>query len=94
MTRIKIRILNLCDLWLKLAVVAYRLNWTARQRLFTKRTLFISLRLLVDKRIILLIAPHEVVRGGVATDVAIDARRVHVKRTADVLFYFVVLIRH
>src|SRR3954453_452257 len=94
MTRIKIRILNPCNLWLKLSVVAYRLNWTTRQRLFTKRTLFLSLRLLVDKRIILLITPHEVIRRGVATNVAIDARRVHVKRTADVLFHFVVLIRH
>ena len=77
-----------------LSVVAYRLNRTTRQRLFTKRSLFVSLRLLVDKRIILLIAAPEVVGRGVATNVAIDARRVHVKRTADVLFHFVVLIRH
>ena len=94
MTWIKIRILNPYNLWLKLPVVAYRLNWTTRQRLFTKRPLFISLGLLIDERIIILIAAHEVVRRGVATNIAIDARRVHVKRTADVLFHFVVLIRH
>ena len=77
-----------------LSVVAYRLNRTTRQRLFTKRTLFLSLRLLVHERIVLLITTPEIIRRGVATDIAIDARRVHVKRTADVLFYFVLLIRH
>ena len=78
----------------KLSVVAYRLNWATRQRLFTLRPLFLSLWLFVDKRIIIVIAAREVLRCGVATDIAIDARRVHVKRTADVLFHFVVLIRH
>ena len=73
MTRIKNPDLNLCDLWLKLAVVAYRLDWTTRQRLFTKRALFLSLGLLVDERIIVLIAAHEIIRRSVATDVAIDA---------------------
>ena len=86
--------LNPCNLRLKLSVVAYRLNWTTSQRLFTLRPLFLSLWLFVDKRIIILIAAREVLRRGVATDIAIDARRVHVKRTADVLFHFVVLIRH
>ena len=82
------------SVWLKLPVVADSLNWTARQRLFTKRALFLSRGLFVDERVIVLIAAHEVIRRGVATDVAIDARGVHVKRTADVLFHFVVLIRH
>lgn len=78
----------------KLPVVAYRLDWTTSHRLLTHRPFFIRLRLLVDKRIIILVAAREVVRRGVAADVAIDARRVHVKRTADVLFYFVVFIGH
>src|SRR6476660_6650550 len=78
----------------RLTVAAYRLNWTTRQRLFTLRPLFLSLWLFVDKRIIILIAAREIVRRGVATDIAVDARGVHVKRTADILFHFVVLIRH
>ena len=77
-----------------LAVVAYCLNWTTCQRLFTKRPLFLGLGLLEHERIILLITSREVVRRRIATDIAIDARRVHVKRTADILFHFVVLIRH
>ena len=89
----KIRILNPCNLWL-IPVVAYRLDRTTSQRLFAKRPLLISLRLLENERIIILIATREVLRRGVATDIAIDARGVHVKRTADVLFHFVVLIRH
>jgi hypothetical protein len=84
----------LCNLWLKLTVVADCLNWTTGQRLFTLRPLLIRLGLFVDKRIIVCIAAREVVRRGVATDIAVDARGVHVKRTADVLFNFVVLIRH
>ena len=77
-----------------LPVVADRLNWTTSHRLFAKHTLFLSLRLLEHERIIILIAAREVVRRGVPADIAIDTRGVHVKRTADILFYFVVLIRH
>ena len=78
----------------KLSVVAYRFNWTTGQRLFTLRSLFLGLWLLIDERIIILIAAREIIRRGVATDIAIDARAVHVKRAADVLFNFIVLIRH
>jgi hypothetical protein len=75
-------------------VVAYGLNRTTAHRLITKRPLLISLRLLVNKRIAVLVGAHEVLRRSVAANVAIDARRIHVERTADVLFYFVVFVRH
>ncbi len=84
----------LCNLWLKLSVVAYCLNRTTAHRLITKRPFLISLRLLVNKRITILVRAHEVLRRSVAADVAVDARLIHVERTADVLFYFVVFIRH
>ena len=81
-------------LWLNLSVVAYRLNRATTHRFIAERFLFVSLRLLVNEGIVVFVAAHEIVGRGVATDIAIDARGVHVKRTADVLFHFVVLIRH
>lgn len=80
--------------WLNLSVVAYSLNRATTHRLITECFFFVSLRLLVNKRIIFFVAAHEVLGRGVAADVAIDARRIHVIRTANVLFYFVVLVRH
>ena len=77
-----------------LPVVSNSLNRTTTHCFLTKRPLFLRLRLLVDKRIIVLITPHEVLRCGVAADVAVDARRVDVIRTKNVLFYLVVLVRH
>jgi hypothetical protein len=79
---------------LNLSVVPDRLDRTTTHRLVTKHPLFLSLRLLVNKRVVVLVAPCEVIRRGVAANIAIDARRVHVILTADVLFYFFVLIRH
>ena len=77
-----------------LSVVAYRLDRTATHRFLAKRALLICLRLLEHERIIILIASREVLRRRVATDIAIDARRIHVIRTVDVLFYFVSFIGH
>ena len=57
----------------KLPVVAYRFNWTATHRLVTRRFLFLRLRLLIDKRIIVFVAACEVIRRCVAANVAIDA---------------------
>ena len=94
MTQKKIRILNPCNLWPKSAVVPDRLNGTTCQRLFAKHPLFLGLRLLVDKRVIVLIATHEVIRRRVAANVAVNARRINVVATEDVLFYFVVFIGH
>jgi len=76
------------------AIVPNRLNRTTAHRLITKRLLIISLRLLVNKRVAILIRAHEVIGRGVAADVAIDARRIHVIRTANVLFYFFAFVRH
>jgi len=77
-----------------LPVVPDRLDRATTHRLVAERFFFVTLRLFVNKGIVFFVAAHEVVRRGVATHVAIDARRIHVIRTADVLFYFVVLIRH
>jgi len=93
-TQKKIRIFNLCYLWLKSAVVAYGLNRTAAHRFITQHPFLFTLRLLVNKRVAVLVRAHEVVRRGVATHIAIDARRIHIIGSAHVLFYFVVLIRH
>ena len=79
---------------LKSAVVANGLNRTAAHRLVTLRPFFLSLRLLVNKRVVVLVTAHEILRCGVAADIAVDARRIHVIRSANVLFYFVVLVRH
>lgn len=64
------------------------------QRLITHRLLLVSLRLLVDKRVAVFVRTFEVVRRGVAADVAVDARRVNVVRTGNVLFDFIVFVRH
>lgn len=77
----------------KLSVLADSFDRTAGHRFFTHRELFSVLRLLVDERIVVLVAAREVFRRGVAANVAVDTRRVHVKRAADVLFNFVVPIR-
>ena len=77
-----------------LPIIPNCLNRTAAHRLITQRLFFFTLRLLVDKRVIVLVTAHEVLRRGVAADIAVDARRIHVKRSAHVLFYFVVLVRH
>ena len=77
-----------------LPVIPNCLNRTAAHRLITQRLFFFSLRLLVDKRVIVLVTAHEVLRRGVAADITVDARRIHVKRSAHVLFYFVVFVRH
>jgi hypothetical protein len=75
-------------------IIADCLNRTTAHRFFTQRAFFISLRLLVDERIVVLVAPHEVRRRGVAANVAIDARTVHVKSPADVLLHFIVFVWH
>ena len=80
-------------LWL-ISVVAYGFNRATTHRLVAERFFFVRFRLLVNKRIVVFIAAHEIIGGGVAADVAIDARRIHVIRPADILFYFVVLVRH
>ena len=80
-------------LWL-ISVVADSFNGATTHRFVAEGFFFVRFRLLVDKRIIVFIAAHEIIGRGVAADVAIDARRIHVVRTVDVLFYFVVLVRH
>lgn len=79
--------------WERLSVVADRFDGTAGHCFFTHCQLFGVLRLLVDERIVVLVAAREVFRRRVAANVAVDTRRVHVKRTANVLFNFVVPIR-
>ena len=82
------------NLWMALSIVPNCLNRTAAHCFLAKRSFLFSRRLPVDKRVVLLVAPHKIVRCGVAAYVAIDARRVYVINTADILFYFVVLVRH
>jgi hypothetical protein len=77
-----------------LPIVANRFNRTTTHRFFTQHSFFLGLGLLVDKRVVLFVAPHEVVRRGVATNVAIDAGRVYIESTADVFLHFVVSIGH
>jgi hypothetical protein len=77
-----------------LSVVPNGLNRATTHRFVAERLFFVIFGLLVNKRIVVFVAAHEVVRSGVAADVTIDARRIHVVRTADVLFYFVVFVRH
>jgi len=76
-----------------LAIIPDRFHRAAGHRFFTHRELFCIFRLLVDEGIVVLVAAGEVLGRGVATNVAVDTRGVHVKRTADVLFNFVVPIR-
>jgi len=85
---------NPCYQWLKSTVIAYRLNRTTQQRLLTKRLLFLICRLLVNKRIVLLVAAHEIVGRRITANVAVNTRRVHVIRSGSVLFYFLVFVRH
>jgi hypothetical protein len=78
----------------ELPILTNSLNRTTTHRLLTQRFLLFTLRLFVDKRIVFFITAHEVVRRGVAANVAIDAGGVYVERTADVFLNFVVSIGH
>ena len=82
------------DKWKMLPVISDRFNRATTHRFLTQRFFFFTLRLFVDKRVVVFVAPHEVVRRGVAANVAIDAGRVYVESTADVFLYFVVSIGH
>ena len=77
-----------------LPVVPDRFNRTTTHRFLTQRAFFLSLWLLVNERVVLFVAPHEVVRSGVAANVAVDTGRVYVVSTADVFLHFVVSIGH
>ena len=77
-----------------LPVVANGFDRTTTHRFFTLRSLFLALGLLVNKRVVFFVAPHEVVGRGVAANVAIDAGGVYVKSAADVFLHFVVSIGH
>ena len=76
------------------SVVPDCLDRAAAHRLITERLLFLTLRLLENKRIAVLIRAREITRRRVAANVTIDARGVDVIRTANVLFDFIVFVRH
>lgn len=76
------------------SIIPNRLNRATAHRLITQRLFFLSLWLLVNKRVVVLITAHEILGRGIAADIAVDARRIHVIGSAHVLFYFVVLVRH
>ena len=75
-------------------IISNRFHRTTTHRFLTQHSFLFTLRLLVDKRVVVFITPHEVVRRGVAANIAIDAGRIYVESTADVFLNFVVLIGH
>jgi len=77
-----------------LSVVSDGLDRATAHRLVTKRLFVIVLGLFENERIVVFVATREILRRRIATDVAIDARRVDVIRTTHVFFNFIVLVRH
>ena len=56
-----------------LPIIADRFNRTTKKCLFTGGDLFLVCRLLINKGITIRIRTHEVIRRGVAADIAIYA---------------------
>lgn len=79
---------------LLLAIISDCLNWTASHSFFTQRFLLFCLRLLEDKRVVVFVGTHEILRRRVAADITIDTRRVYVICAGNIFFYAIVSIRH
>jgi len=75
-----------------LCVVADGFNGATEKRFFTVRALFVSQRLFVNKRVTVFIRPLEVFRRRIATNVAIDAGRVYVIGSRNILFHAIVTV--
>jgi hypothetical protein len=61
------------DQWKMLSIIADSFHRATTHRFLTQHSFLFTLRLLVDKRVVVFITPDEVVRRGVAANVAIDA---------------------
>ena len=75
-------------------VLSNRFDRTTRQGLLASSQLSFIFGLLADEGIRVLERAGEVPRCSVAADITIDAGRVDIKRTGNVLFDFVVWVRH
>lgn len=78
---------------LLLAIISDCLNWTASHRFVTQRFLLFCLRLLEDKRVVVFVGTHEILRRRVAADITIDTRRVYVICAGNIFFYAIASIR-
>jgi len=75
-------------------IISNRFHRTTTHCFLTQYSLFLGLRLFIDERVVVFVTPPEIVRRGVAANIAIDAGRIYVESTADVFLNFVVLIGH
>ena len=75
-----------------LGIVANGFDGATEKRFFTCRALFFRQRLFVHKRVTVLIRPFKVVRRRIATNIAIDAGRVYVIGSRDILFHAIVTV--
>src|SRR6266850_2945312 len=74
-------------------IIANSLNRTAKRGFFARYFLFLSQRLLVDKRIVVDVGAAEIFRRRIATHIAIDARRIDVVSAGHVFLHTIVSIR-
>ena len=77
-----------------LSIISDRLDRTAGKRFFARGPLGFILRLLTDKGIGVFERAQEVFWRQVTTNVAVNASRIDVEWAGDVLFNFVVRVRH
>jgi len=76
-----------------LPIVSYGFHGTKEQRFLTCCSLFLSKRLLVDKRIVVRVRAAEIFRRCIAAHIAVDARRIDVVSAEHVLLHTIVSIR-
>ena len=76
------------------SIIANRFDRTASQSFLARHPLGFGLGLLADIGIGVFERASEVVGSSFAADITVDAGRVNVKGATDVLFNFVVWVRH
>jgi hypothetical protein len=76
-----------------LTIISDCFHGTTSQGFFTRRLLFFSFRLFINKGITVLVGTSKIFGGRVAANVAVYARRIDIIGAWDILFYAVVAIR-
>ena len=77
---------------LVLAIIADGLYGTTSEGFFASGDFFRSFWLLVNEGITVLIRSPKAIGGCIATNIAVDARRVYIVDAGNILFNFVVLV--
>ena len=74
------------------AIIPDRFHRTTQHRLFTQRLLLFCIWLLEHERIVVLVGAHEILRRGIAANIAVDTGRVYIVLAGNIFFYAIVFI--